>query len=177
MLFKLKKRQNPINEISACVIGVPSSSGQRRSGVEHGPEILRKHGLVKKLRKFNNVVDAGNVRVVEEIKDDFEGNVKNPRTVGANNEKIKNAVSESLAKYRPVITLGGDHSMAIGKRNFRGMNFWIFSFKLFLDFTFQEQSALPQRFLKNLPSSFGSTLMQISILQNNLHPEICTVHP
>jgi arginase family enzyme len=138
MLFKLKKRQNPTTKISACVIGVPSSSGQRRSGVEHGPEILRKHGLVKKLRKFNNVVDAGNVRVVEDIKDDFEGNVKNPRTVGANNEKIMNAVSESLAKYRPVITLGGDHSMAIGKRHFQKLIFFV----LFLDFNFQEQSAL-----------------------------------
>ncbi|CAG5104185.1 Oidioi.mRNA.OKI2018_I69.chr1.g1134.t1.cds [Oikopleura dioica] len=99
---------------SACLIGVPSSKGQRRSGVEHGPEILRKHGIVKKLRKFNNVVDSGNIRVVEDIADDFEGNVKNPRTVGANNERIRDAVKESLKKYRPVISLGGDHSMAIG---------------------------------------------------------------
>jgi len=140
MLFKIKKRQNeknPTTKISACVIGVPSSSGQRRSGVEHGPEILRKHGLVKKLRKFNNVVDAGNVAVVDEIIDDFEGNVKNPRTVGANNERIKNAVSEKLAKYRPVVTLGGDHSMAIGKRKILISS---------LISIFQERSALQQLF-------------------------------
>ena len=95
------------------LLGVPLCHGQPRGGVENGPRILREHGLLEKLKVYNaNIIDLGDL----EIRDFKEprGKIRNPLGVGRNMEALASRVEKEMLKYHTVISVGGDHSMAVG---------------------------------------------------------------
>lgn len=98
------------------IVGIPFSKGQPKSGAESGPEVLRNGGLITRLTHFGcDVIDHGDVEFDETlINNDVEGNVKNPRAVAAVSRKGATMVAKSLQEDGRCLTLGGDHSMAIG---------------------------------------------------------------
>ncbi|XP_072265014.1 arginase-1 [Pyxicephalus adspersus] len=100
---------------SVGVIGAPFSKGQPRGGVEEGPIYIRRAGLIEKLEELEyDVKDYSDLHFPELPQDEPFQNVKNPRTVGLATEKVANAVTEVKKTGRICLTLGGDHSLAVG---------------------------------------------------------------
>jgi len=97
------------------VVGIPLAKGQRKTGVDKGPDDLRDFGTVKALTKYGwNVTDYGNVSFdVPEVESPV-GNVKRARTVGEATEAVADAVERALRENDVCLNLGGDHSLAIG---------------------------------------------------------------
>jgi arginase len=97
------------------IIGVPYNFGQPKLGVSSGPKRIREAGLVQQIKNLGfKVHDKGDLKF-EEFKDDpVVGNVRKPKSVGTANKQIANSVAESLRNGSVCLTLGGDHSMAIG---------------------------------------------------------------
>lgn len=108
----------PADENNVCnigLVGVPFSKGQTRDGTEKGPSVLRNGGLVETLRGIGlDVCDYGDLPLDFSDKDAQYGKAKNPRTVGHASKMIADKVSEVVKSGRTCLTLGGDHSMAIG---------------------------------------------------------------
>jgi len=98
---------------SAAVLGVPFSKGQKRGGVENGPKTLRSFGLEKALQKYAKVTDVGDIEV-RTYEEPLDTPIKNPVAVGQTCLTLSNDVCRNLEQFRPVINIGGDHSMAIG---------------------------------------------------------------
>lgn len=76
--------------------------GQRKNGVEQGPDILWHQGLAAAFRKCGITLDVG-----EEVSDHEQGHL--PALAD-----LANVVEDTLRRSRRVITLGGDHSIALG---------------------------------------------------------------
>ncbi|OWK01919.1 ARG1, partial [Cervus elaphus hippelaphus] len=86
-----------------------------RGGVEEGPTVLRKAGLLEKLKELEyDVKDYGDLSFVDDPDDSPFQIVKNPRCVGEANKKLADVVAEVKKTGRISLVLGGDHSMAIG---------------------------------------------------------------
>ncbi|KAG9493513.1 hypothetical protein GDO78_001422, partial [Eleutherodactylus coqui] len=100
---------------SLGLVGAPFSKGQPRGGVEEGPIHIRRAGLVEKLKELEyDVKDFGDLHFPELPNDEPFQNVKNPRAVGQAAENVANAVAEVKKTGRVCLTLGGDHSLAVG---------------------------------------------------------------
>uniref|UniRef100_A0ABI7XBF7 Arginase-1 n=2 Tax=Felidae TaxID=9681 RepID=A0ABI7XBF7_FELCA len=96
---------------SIGIIGVPFSKGQPRGGVEEGPTVLRKAGLLEKLKEQGcDVKDYGDLPFVDVPNDPPFEIVKNPRSVGKANEQLAGVVAEVKKNGRTSLVLGGDHS-------------------------------------------------------------------
>ncbi|XP_070537080.1 arginase, hepatic-like [Ptychodera flava] len=97
------------------ILGLPFNKGQPKPGVKYGPEEIRKANLTEGIKDLErDVKDYGDV-LFDDIEDDPPHNgVKNPRNVGNANKKISDAVSQVIQDGRLCISLGGDHSVAIG---------------------------------------------------------------
>lgn len=122
MTQTVDKREEPISRDlpgagkSVSLLGVPLSFGQSMAGVDLGPGAIRVAGLTDRIAKLGyEVEDLGDLP--------FE----RPRSLPAVNEKIKylseiHAACERLASEveeiadagKLPITIGGDHSIAIG---------------------------------------------------------------
>jgi arginase len=99
-----------------AIIGAPLDLGQGRRGVDMGPSAVRVANLNSRISSLGyRVEDLGNIEVVQ------------PETAAAGNSQAKylpeiatacgrlaTAVGESLARACLPLTLGGDHSIAIG---------------------------------------------------------------
>lgn len=97
------------------VVGIPFSLGQPRGGTELGPGVLREAGLLKKIESFGNkVTDYGDINIEPVADDKPWNNVKNPRAVGQTNKKVAETVAKITKNRQIALTLGGDHSVAIG---------------------------------------------------------------
>ncbi|KAM4663263.1 arginase-2, mitochondrial [Discoglossus pictus] len=117
----LKKQVGGINLQKKCthsvaVIGAPFSKGQKRRGVEHGPAAIRNAGLIERLSGIGcNVYDIGDLNFSQVPNDEvYNNNVKYPRTVGLACHVLADAVSRAVGTGHTCITLGGDHSLALG---------------------------------------------------------------
>ncbi|KAK2510149.1 hypothetical protein MC885_003541, partial [Smutsia gigantea] len=100
---------------SIGVIGAPFSKGQPRGGVEEGPTVLRKAGLLQKLKEQEyDVKDYGDLLFADVPNDTPFQRVKNPRCVGKASEQLAGVVAEVKKNGRTSLVLGGDHSLAIG---------------------------------------------------------------
>ncbi|KAL9942003.1 Amino-acid acetyltransferase, mitochondrial [Verticillium nonalfalfae] len=104
-------------DIGVVVAGF--SGGQRKAGVDHGPQALIDAGLLTSLRAELGYTLHGDDKVhsYEDIipADDAPvRNMKNPRAVSAVTERIATQVYEHARQGRMVLTLGGDHSIAVG---------------------------------------------------------------
>nr|AVZ66198.1 liver arginase [synthetic construct] len=97
------------------IIGAPFSKGQPRGGVEEGPTVLRKAGLLEKLKEQEcDVKDYGDLPFADIPNDSPFQIVKNPRSVGKASEQLAGKVAEVKKNGRISLVLGGDHSLAIG---------------------------------------------------------------
>ncbi len=102
---------NPIR-----IIGVPMDLGQRRRGVDMGPSALRYAGLQERLSKLGwEVMDSGNVSVpvMEQVVSD-DARMHNATAISRVCQAVHDQVKAALIAGETVITLGGDHSLALG---------------------------------------------------------------
>lgn len=109
-----------------CLIPIPAyldaNSGrhlQRKSGVDAAPMALIEAGLLDQLKddlEFNISFDGQvhNYAHVIPKQDEDHRKMKSPRSSSAVNKELSQQVYEHASKGRFVLTLGGDHSIAIG---------------------------------------------------------------
>ncbi|KAG5964588.1 A-agglutinin attachment subunit precursor [Claviceps cyperi] len=101
------------------VVAVGFSKGQPKAGVDAGPEALIASGLLTEIQQELGYKLHGDAQVqkYDELMPasdpDYCG-MKNPRVVSAVNRRISQQVYEHAREGRLVLTLGGDHSVAIG---------------------------------------------------------------
>jgi len=96
------------------IVGAGYRGGQPKSGVENGPDAIRYAGLAESLRELGwNVNDTGNIKFDDFHADNSE-RMKNPSYVGSACHKLSIIVSEEAKKRNPILTIGGDHSLAVG---------------------------------------------------------------
>jgi len=102
------------------VIGVPTNSGQPKHGTEKGPALMRggKQTLEERVRSLGwHVRDEGDIEVdgVTETPDPVSNyGMKRSRTNALVNKLLHEKVYQNAREGRFVLTLGGDHSIAIG---------------------------------------------------------------
>ncbi|MDT3958947.1 arginase [Staphylococcus kloosii] len=100
------------------IIGAPSTFGQRKLGVNFGPDAIRYAGIVDRIRRIGyTIVDKGNIDVPEINLDKFNSEQEGLRNIDEIvqvSENLSNAVSESVQSGAFPLILGGDHSIAIG---------------------------------------------------------------
>ncbi|QLG70456.1 hypothetical protein HG535_0A03960 [Zygotorulaspora mrakii] len=109
-------------EKKLSLVLAPFSGGQPRGGVENGPQFLLKHGLENDLQelgwktKVERPLDEEDIskRMKESTVTDSFGIIKRPNLVGEVAEKIYKKVSQCLGETSFPVTLGGDHSIAMG---------------------------------------------------------------
>jgi len=98
-------------------VGVPFSGGQDKRGVDEGPGRLLSFGIGDQLKCLGwNIKEE--MLSIEDIKpkneEDTHGTLKCPRLVGAVTQALAKTVQSHASEGSIVLTLGGDHSIAIG---------------------------------------------------------------
>lgn len=99
------------------VLGCPFSGGQPKAGVDTGPLKLIEAGLLDDIKNLGWDVEYEDLLKFEAIdeKDDPPiGILKRPRLVSKASKNLSEAISTAAAKGNLVLTLGGDHSLAMG---------------------------------------------------------------
>ncbi|KAK7196869.1 arginase [Novymonas esmeraldas] len=103
------------------IVLAPFSGGQPCSGVELGPDYLLKQGLQQDMEKLGwktTIEKALDGKAVEarkaREKDDAIAHIKRPRLTAECTEKIYKTVRKVAEEGRFPLTIGGDHSIAIG---------------------------------------------------------------
>ena len=98
------------------VIGVPLDLGQSRRGVDMGPSAVRCAGLEYKLEQLGHTVeDGGNVPVaMPEQKNPGKPEAKYLKEIASTCQKHADLVLKALESGKVPLSLGGDHSMAVG---------------------------------------------------------------
>jgi arginase len=99
-----------------CVIGVPLDLGQQRRGVDMGPSAMRVAGLEAKLEALGHEVDdAGNVAVtLPEHQGCGDAHSRYLTEITATCAKLADEVLKAMAEEKVPLTIGGDHSIAVG---------------------------------------------------------------
>ena len=100
------------------IIGAPSTFGQRKLGVDFGPDAIRYAGLVERIKAIGLTVnDRGNITVpalnLEKFNSEQNG-LRNLEEIEIVSQNLCNAVSNSISENHFPLILGGDHSIAIG---------------------------------------------------------------
>lgn len=104
----------------STIILAPFSGGQGKSGVELGPKHLIEQGIQKQIEELGYetvVADPLQATDYEQRKDDQKdvfGICKRPAIVAEATEKIYKSVKQAVDNNTIPVTLGGDHSIAIG---------------------------------------------------------------
>jgi len=102
--------------LKLALIGAGYLGGQPKKGVEEGPTKLREYNIIPEIINLGwDVTDHGDIKQSNwtSESDPPHNKFKNPRMVG---EACKNLYDKilSIASSQFVLTLGGDHSLAIG---------------------------------------------------------------
>lgn len=100
------------------IIGAPSTFGQKKLGVNLGPDAIRYAGLLSRLKNLGlDVLDKGNIEVptidVEKFNSEQQG-LRNYDEIVTVSENLSKATSEIVENGNFPLTLGGDHSIAVG---------------------------------------------------------------
>jgi agmatinase len=99
------------DEADVVIMGVPFDSGvSYRPGARFGPTAIRQGS--KLLRPYHPPLDVEPFNITQ-VADAGDVTV-NPFDISATLENIENAASTHFAKGRKLITLGGDHTIALG---------------------------------------------------------------
>ncbi|RKP25724.1 arginase [Syncephalis pseudoplumigaleata] len=100
------------------IIAAALSAGQRKSGVDTAPIVLNEHGLSTQLEQLGWQVKVNDMlQNCEPWRPEFDpdvGRIKEPRFVGAVNKALAEEVRQHCARGELALTLGGDHSLAVG---------------------------------------------------------------
>ncbi|KAH9818042.1 hypothetical protein DFH28DRAFT_1123983 [Melampsora americana] len=98
------------------VIPCPFSGGQPREGVDEGPKKLLEAGLLKGIESlgYTTIVDELIPVQIKSEDDPPIGRLKSPRTVSSTNQELTNLIGKHTKDGKLILTLGGDHSLAIG---------------------------------------------------------------
>lgn len=102
---------------TAAIVGCPFSGGQPRAGVDTGPIRLVEAGLIDQLKGLGWNVEFGGHHQFEDIhvnQDPPAGIVKRPRLVSQVTKEVAQTVGAHIKAGRLPVTLGGDHSLAVG---------------------------------------------------------------
>jgi len=100
------------------IVGAPFAGGQPLVGVDLGPNFIRKGGLQSRLTSDGwRVHDSGDVDVAKQT--DAVSHIDTPLVkgagiVGRTNELLHHACLPPLLSGNFLLTLGGDHSIAVG---------------------------------------------------------------
>ena len=98
---------------TVSVVGAPQQFGQPRGGVEHAPTLLRAAGLHAAIATLDwRIDDAGDVDM--DTTQDIAGPLRHAAEIGHGSRKLMEACYEAHCKGHFVLTLGGDHSIALG---------------------------------------------------------------
>lgn len=103
------------------IVGVPFDKGQRLSGVSLGPGVIRKGGLIEDISEFNPWVDFKDFGDVAEQRMDILSDISSPKNMrnydffASTMQRLSDKVLEVYRDDRMCWTLGGDHSIAVGK--------------------------------------------------------------
>lgn len=104
----------------ATIILAPFNGGQPKGGVEEGPEHIVKHGLPEqlKLMGWDVTIDEPllhlDLEALKKDPNDVHEKVKRPNMVSTLCELIHDSVAKAAKNGTLPLTLGGDHSIAIG---------------------------------------------------------------
>ncbi|MGH9447655.1 MAG: arginase [Terriglobia bacterium] len=98
------------------ILGVPLDLGQERRGVDMGPSALRAAGLNAALKSLgHDVEDSGNLHVKLPEEQHFGATrAKYLNEIAAACRDVAQRIYRTLEEGRFPLSLGGDHSMAIG---------------------------------------------------------------
>lgn len=101
------------------VVLVGFSGGQCKEGVDAAPTALVSAGLLDQISDelgytLHGDSEVHNYNEIRPTNDEPHRGMKNPRSVSAVTEKLSKQVYDQAKEGRMVLTLGGDHSIAIG---------------------------------------------------------------
>jgi arginase len=98
------------------ILGVPLDLGQERRGVDMGPSAVRAAGLNHALKNLGHQVeDAGNVHVKLPEEQHFgDRHAKYLNEIAETCQEVAHRVCQTLEEGVFPLSLGGDHSIAIG---------------------------------------------------------------
>jgi len=101
--------------VETKVIGISYNYGQPKAGVCNGPRRMREYGIIQSISDMGfPITDLGDI-TFDDVKNDTPvSNVRRPRAIGLSNKLIADKVAEVLEGGSVCLTLGGDHSLAIG---------------------------------------------------------------
>ncbi|KAJ1720452.1 Arginase, catabolizes arginine to ornithine and urea [Coemansia erecta] len=106
------------NGATAGVTCVPFSGGQPKGGVDDGPVEMVRFGMLDQLQGMGYAVELSpgmdKYRTMKPASDPAIGVLKNPRYVSLAARRVAEQVREHCAAGRMAVTLGGDHSIAMG---------------------------------------------------------------
>lgn len=100
------------------IIGAPSTFGQRKLGVNLGPDAIRYAGLQERLENLGmNVQDIGNIDVpaidLKKFNSEQQG-LRNYDEIISVSNVLSEKVEQTIVNHRFPLVLGGDHSIAVG---------------------------------------------------------------
>ncbi len=98
------------------ILGVPLDLGQERRGVDMGPSAMRAAGLNSALKGLGHQVeDAGNIHVKNPEEQHYgDRRAKYLTEIAETCQEIAHRIYQTLESESLPLSLGGDHSMAIG---------------------------------------------------------------
>ena len=98
------------------IVGVPLDLGAGRRGVDMGPSAVRIAGLSQRIERLGyQVVDAGDLEIpIAEVSDMGMREQRYLQEIAETCDQLAEMVREGLAAGRLPLTIGGDHSLAIG---------------------------------------------------------------
>ncbi|EDR14886.1 arginase [Laccaria bicolor S238N-H82] len=102
---------------TVAIVGCPFSGGQPKPGVDKGPIHLVEAGLISQFEGLGWNVKFEGHHQFEDIKTNDDppvGILKNPKLVSRVTESIAKVVGEHVKNGELAVTLGGDHSLAMG---------------------------------------------------------------
>jgi arginase len=98
------------------ILGVPLDLGQERRGVDMGPSAVRAAGLNAQLQSLGHEVeDVGNIQVkLPEMQHFGDRHAKYLKEIARTCQEVAHRVYETLEADCFPLSLGGDHSIAVG---------------------------------------------------------------
>jgi arginase len=98
------------------ILGVPLDLGQERRGVDMGPSAVRAAGLNSALKSLGHQVeDAGDIHVkIPEMQHFGDRRAKYLNEIAETSQEVAHRIYQSLEGGHFPLSLGGDHSVAIG---------------------------------------------------------------
>lgn len=108
-----------VNNVAArkvAIIGVPMDLGANRRGVDMGPSAIRITQLTDAIRSLGiDVVDVGDIDVhIPEEVPLGDSRMRYIQEIHKVCDQLRNVITKVMLEGRTPITLGGDHSIAIG---------------------------------------------------------------